>query len=332
MRTRRKAALVNVEQALDYTMQPSMPLLFGGDAALQSERQRNEEALKALLDAFAASEDPGFSFDVVRKLADRNRSLCDKIGEDRLRNLNSVALNRGLSDADICQGIAALQQRPAAEVEREVRGDRDAFAIAYVSAPVRGTVIGIDIETTGTAPERGYIINMGLELMELTESAKPFAGGERFYGLPEEPYRTSGVPLTNIHGITWGDVEGKIPFRQDAEGQAALLSLMERYPIMAHNASFEDSWFRLHLDGYAEARRAGKIAVIDSRDICRKLDGEVAALPRESAPASLENWARRRGTLAVDEKERHLGLADADLMLKTVQAEFLRKNMFTPRS
>ncbi len=107
---------------------------------------------------------------------------------------------------------------------------------------------------------------------------------------------------------------------------------MKRYPIMAHNAAFEDSWFRLHLNGYAEARRAGQIAVIDSRDICRRLDGEVAALPRESAPASLENWARRRGTLAQDEKERHLGLADADLMLRTVQAEFSRKNMFSPRS
>ena len=87
---------VNVEQALDYTMQPSMPLLFGGDAALQSERQRNEEALRALLDAFTGDEDPGFPFDVVRELADRNRALCDQIGEEKLRNLNSVALARSL--------------------------------------------------------------------------------------------------------------------------------------------------------------------------------------------------------------------------------------------
>lgn len=84
----------------------------------------------------------------------------------------------------------------------------------------------------------------------------------------------------------------------------------------------------LHLDGYAEARRAGKIRVIDSRDICRKLDNEVATLPRESSPASLENWARRRGTLASNEAERHLGLDDTDLMLRTVQAEFNLKSMF----
>ena len=323
---------MNVEQALEYTLQPSMPLLFGGDAALQSERQQNEEALRALIAAYATEENPGFSFDVVRGLADRNRSLCDQIGEAQLRNLNSVALARGLSDAEICQGIAALQHRDPADVEREVAGDRNAFAVAYVKERVQGTVIGIDIETTGTAPERGYIINMGLELMELTETAKPFAGGERFYGLPEVPYRTSGVPLTEIHGITWDDVEGKVPFRTDKAAQASLLDLMKRFPVMAHNAAFEDSWFKLHLDGYAEARRAGEVVVVDSRDICRRLDGEVAALPRESSPASLENWARRRGTLSADEKERHLGLADADLMLRTVQAEFARKNMFSPRS
>ncbi len=51
-------------------------------------------------------------------------------------------------------------------------------------------------------------------------------------------------------------------------------------------------------------------------------------LPRESAPASLQNWARRRGTLAADANEQHLGLDDTDLMLRTVQAEFNGKNMF----
>ena len=39
--------------------------------------------------------------------------------------------------------------------------------------------------------------------------------------------------------------------------------------------------------------RAGKIIVIDSHHICRFVDGEVRTLPRESAPASLQNWARR---------------------------------------
>ena len=76
---------------------------------------------------------------------------------------------------------------------------------------------------------------------------------------------------------------------------------MKKIPFMAHNAAFEDSWFMFNIDGYAEARKAGKIIVIDSRDICRRLDPEIRSLPRESSPAALENWARRRHTLAADE-------------------------------
>ena len=36
----------------------------------------------------------------------------------------------------------------------------------------------------------------------------------------------------------------------------------------------------------------------------------------------------RRGTLAPDANEQHLGLDDTDLMLRTVQAEFNLKNLF----
>ena len=134
---------------------------------------------------------------------------------------------------------------------------------------------------------------------------------------------TSGEVL--LHGER---IDGKKPFRENKELQKQLLKLMKKYPYMAHNAAFEDSWFKIHLDGYAEARRAGKIIVIDSRQICRSLDADVRSLPRESAPAALENWARRRGTLAADANEQHLGLDDTDLMLRTVQAEFNLKNLF----
>lgn len=47
---------------------------------------------------------------------------------------------------------------------------------------------------------------------------------------------------------------------------------------MAHNAAFEDSWFMLHIDGYAEARKEGKIVPIDTREICRRLDPEFRSL------------------------------------------------------
>ena len=319
---------MNVQQALEYQRQPFIPMFIYGDYdAMESERQKGEEALKVLAAEYFANPEAGFDFDVITDLADRNRELCDQIGEQRLRNVTPATLARSLSDDDTCAAIGKMQGRGAKAVAREVRGDRNAFAVAYVRKPIKGTVLGIDIETTGRAPERGYIINVGWEIMELTSTAEPHDAEAHYCGLPDI-YRDGDVPLSNIHHITWDDIDGKKPFREDKALQKQLLKLMKKYPYMAHNAAFEDSWFKIHLDGYAEARRAGKIVVIDSRDICRKLDNEVATLPRESAPASLENWARRRGTLAADANEQHLGLDDTDLMLRTVQAEFNRKSMF----
>lgn len=319
---------MNAQQALEYSMQPFIPMFIYGDYdAMESERQKGEEALKALVDEWKTNDNPGFGFDVILDLADRNRELCDQIGEGRLRNLSSPMLSRGLSDADMCQAIAKMQGRTAAGVAKEVRGDRDAYSVAYVRKPIKGTVLGIDIETTGRAPERGYIINVGWELMDLTSNAEPHDAEAHYCGIPDM-YREAGVPLSEIHHIEWSTLEGRTPFRQDTQLQKTLLKLMKKYPYMAHNAAFEDSWFMMHLPGYAELRRAGKITIIDSRHICRSLDSEVNTLPRESAPASLENWARRRGTLAADANEQHLGLDDTDLMLRTVQAEFNRKNMF----
>ena len=295
---------MNVSQALEYERQPFIPMFIYGDhGAMESERQKGEEALKVLeTEYFTAEGDPSFDFATVRDLADRNRDLCDQIGEARLRNVTPATLSRGLSDAD-------------------------ALGVAYARKPIQGTVLGIDIETTGRAPERGYIINVGWEIMELTSDAVPHDAEAHYCGLPDI-YRGEDVPLSNIPHITWDDIDGKKPFRENKELQKQLLKLMKKYPYMAHNAAFEDSWFKIHLDGYAEARRAGKIIVIDSRQICRSLDADVRSLPRESAPAALENWARRRGTLAADASEQHLGLDDTDLMLRTVQAEFNLKNLF----
>ena len=118
------------------------------------------------------------------------------------------------------------------------------------------------------------------------------------------------------------------PLRQNPKMQKAILAALTAFPYMAHNAAFEDSWFMLNVDGYAEARaRPAKIVPIDTRDICRRVDPEVRLLPRETHPATLENWARRRGTLSKNEKERHLGPRTI-LMLATVQAEFSERKMF----
>ena len=79
---------MNTQQALEYSMQPFIPMFIfgGGYEMVESERLRSEEALKALVDEWNANPEPSFGYDVIMGLADSNRELCDHVGETRLRN------------------------------------------------------------------------------------------------------------------------------------------------------------------------------------------------------------------------------------------------------
>ncbi len=321
---------MNLAQAIEHASTLFVPeFLFGfDDANLNAERDTNEQAIKMLHDDWFAAEKPAFSYDLVRELADRNRTLCDNLGAEAIGDARSVNLARSLSDDDVLRGIAALQHRKPETILKEIERSNSTLGVAYALKPMKGTVLGIDIETSSREPDRGYIINVGFELMDLNgdNSGEPYDAVSLFCGMPE-CYAQTGVPLEEIHHITWDQIKDAEQFREDKGLQKRLLKLMTKYPYMAHNAAFEDAWFMLHLDGYAEARKAGKIIPVDTRNICRELDPEVRKLPFDSHPAALENWARRRGTLAADQSERHLGLEDTDLMLRTVYAEFRERNL-----
>ncbi|MBR3314504.1 MAG: 3'-5' exonuclease [Atopobiaceae bacterium] len=320
---------MNLQQAIEHANVFVLPAFLTDDRARTLEREKNEEAIGILRDAWMSAplgSEP-FSFDLVRALANRNRELCDLIGEERLRNARGTSLAQRLPDDDIVRSAAALQHRDIADVRRAAGPGLRDMGVAYIQSPVSGMVGGVDIETTSRYPDRGYIINVGLEFVQLGPKSRAKRGYYAYCGMPEQ-YAQTGVPLANIHQITWKDLKGKAPFRQNHELQHALLSAFETFPYLAHNAAFEDSWFMLQLDGYAESRKAGRIVVVDTRDICRRIDPEVRTLPHDAHPAALETWARRRKTLKANEKERHLGLDDVDLMFRTVQAEFAERNMF----
>ena len=320
---------MDINQAIEHANAFVIPGLLVDDQSIIGEVNKNCDAIKTLLDAWKEAplgQEP-VEFSVIQQLADRTRSLCDTYGVERLRNHRGVGLSRGLSNDDLAAAVAKMQRRRPKAVFKTAGPLLNDLHIAYVEKSVSGTILGIDIETTSRFPELGYIVNVGFEFWNLGRNTVAVEPHTAYFGIPEM-YKEKGVPLADIHQITWKDVEGKKSFRDDKKAQEALLATMKKIPFMAHNAAFEDSWFMFNIDGYAEARKAGKIIVIDSRDICRRLDPEIRSLPRESSPAALENWARRRHTLAADEKERHLGLEDVDLMIRTVQAEFADHNMF----
>ena len=319
---------MNLSDAISHASTIFMPeFLFGADEAmLLGERTANEEAIRLLTEEYFANPNPGFEFDLVIDLADRNRSLCDMMGPESVQADRSRNLANHLSDDDILRGVAALQHRNVEKVAKEIEGMNATKGVLYGSKPAKGTFVGIDIETTSTSPDRGYIVNIGWQVMKLAEDAEPTESVSTYCGLPDQ-YAETGVPLAEIHKITWEDVAGKKQFREDADLQKQLLKTLKAHPFMAHNAAFEDSWLMLHLNGYAEARKAGKIVPIDTRDICRALDPEVRFLSWEAKPASLEAWAQRRGVLAADEEERHLGLDDVALMFRTLIAELQERNL-----
>lgn len=319
---------MNLQQALEHANMFTFPGLVSSPEELDAERRMNEEAIALLNDAWktAPKGKEQFSYDLVRNLADRNRELCDRIGEERLRDVPGINLPRRLSDKSIIAGIARLQGRSIQEVTASAGANLADVAFAYAEKGVSGYVLGVDIETTSRDPDRGYIVNLGLAIMKLAVGAEPQQGHSAYFGIPDI-YAETGVPLAEIHHIAWEDVAGKKPFTSDTKAHKALLKAFSALPVLAHNAAFEDAWFMLSLPGYAEARKAGKIVIVDTRDICRKIDSDVRLLPRESSPATLQNWALRRGTLKPGEKERHLGLDDVFLMLRTVREEFSLHNM-----
>ena len=188
---------MNLAQALEVAGAISLPGFFSDEAALNQERLANEEALALLVETWRAAplgHEP-FSFDLVLTLADKNRAVCDAIGADRLRDVPSPILERRLSDEDLCRAVAWLQKRPLEDVVREAGPEARDLGIAYIAAPVSGTVCGFDIETTSKDPVRGYIVNAGVALMELTPKAKPKNAYAAYFGIPDR-YAETGVPLS----------------------------------------------------------------------------------------------------------------------------------------
>lgn len=170
---------MNFAQAFEHANAAVFPGFLTDDASLDDERRKNEEAIVALIQEWEAAPlgDEPCSFDTVLELADRNREICDIFGEERLRTEPSLNLPRRLSDADLVHGVAVLQKRRKDSPVARIAGpDLTDLGIAFLDKPIKGTVVGLDIETTATAPDRGYILNLGFAFMDLTPTALPSAG------------------------------------------------------------------------------------------------------------------------------------------------------------
>lgn len=198
------------------------------------------------------------------------------------------------------------------------------------------TVMGIDIETTGTDPARVYIIDVGFEFMNMISPRPADAPSEYAY---EQPYYDAGdaygqarlsfgvTPANARHGndlireLTGIDVRERGMgeyrlFDEWPEAQTGLLARLTQQPYVAHNATFEHNFFMLNVAGYAEAYRAGRVTIIDTLPMSRQWDpGSTPDADHPYGDNTLEAYAKRQGALASEHDERHLGLEDAHIML-----------------
>ncbi|QOL33143.1 DNA polymerase III subunit epsilon [Bifidobacterium eulemuris] len=198
------------------------------------------------------------------------------------------------------------------------------------------TVMGVDIETTGTDPARAYIIDVGFEFMNMASPRPADATTAHIY---EQPYYDAGdaygqarlsfgVTKANarhgnalIRDLTGIDVRERGTgeyrlFDEWPEAQTGLLARLTQQPYVAHNATFEHNFFMLNVAGYAEAYRAGRVTIIDTLPMSRQWDP--GSTPDENHPYgdnTLEAYAKRQGSLDPARAERHLGLEDAHIML-----------------
>ncbi len=268
------------------------------------------------------------------------RRKAERFQREASSSLMAQASLSGITDGGSATGVAK---------ETAPRKSASDWRNVYLPGRDIDTVMGIDIETTGTDPARTYIIDVGFEYMNLA-SPRPEDGnngnggnngnnanGDYAYEQPDyvagDAYGQSrlsfgvtarcarvGNPfiakLTGIDIRDRGPASGHRLFDEWQAAQSGLLQRLMQQPYVAHNATFEHGFFMLNVAGYAEAYRAGDIVIVDTMPMSRQWDpGSEATPDHPYGDNTLDAYAKRQGALAPDRSERHLGLEDAHIML-----------------
>lgn len=275
--------------------------------------------------------------EILQARAERRKALRER--REAGASLASRANLSGMSGPE--SGAPEQASDGGAKDARRVNANKPDWRDAYLPGRDIDTVMGVDIETTGTDPARDHIIDAGFEFMNMVSPrpegvasdyayacASYVAGGaygqaRLAFGVPEAAAKAGNPFIASLTGIDVSSrsaAEGWRVFDEWPEAQAGLLRRLVAQPYVAHNATFEHGFFMLTLAGYAEAYRAGDVTIVDTLPMSRQWDP--SSKPDEEHPYgdnTLESYARRQGVLADGDKERHLGLEDAHIMLEAMR-------------
>lgn len=207
----------------------------------------------------------------------------------------------------VFQEVAALEETLGRPLEAEDNQCLLVGMFAEHNPEFRDTpLIGVDIETSRASPRTGRIIETGIVRLEAGKSPKIVYS--ELHGVSDRVLRGTGVGFKEVHGISPSDLNDRMHFEDD-EVQKTVLDYLMSGIMVAHNAGFEDRFFVANLQGYAEARDAGKIRILDTRVLATFL------MP-ETADSSLNSFAEDNG---VPYEGAHAAAADALMMMKALQ-------------
>ena len=179
-------------------------------------------------------------------------------------------------------------------------------------------LIGIDIETNHAAVKKGRIIETGIVQLNADGTTQTLFSS--VHGLPKVALEGLGSGDISIHRITAEMIDGSKAF-DDEETQSEILAHLKSGVIVAHNAGFEDRFLTVNLAGYAEARDAGEIRILDTKELTSRF-------MLDSENNSLQSFAEDNGVPYVG---AHAATADTLMMmlaLRKFQETLFKKGKF----
>lgn len=243
-----------------------------------------------------------------------NSSLKNK---EKQEIFAEVATMRGCAPAAVQSEFLSTFDKTKASDSNYVRGQ---LRQLYVETAKKGDLpdyVGIDIETAGSHPLSGSIIEYGASVRSgyaaggaADRPSAELGKTSKLYGLSKKALLARGTGLIDVHGISESQIAKKRTFLNPEEGEAVLNQLTQVGTMMAHNAPFEKRWLSTHVPGFADALKRGKIRILDTRVLSKRLLPDV---PNNT----LESFTARYG-IAYD--NAHRAYNDAEMMSQAYES------------
>lgn len=301
------------------------------------EYRQYEFTMTPELRAEAAANLAGAKAFNEERIARSNGTWVEKA--PRARGWSSGALNSSLSNREkkeIFEEVATLRGTTARSVAKEFganfKKEEQANDKEYIAKQLRNLYVntakmdslpsytGIDLETSGSQPTSGSIIEYGASTRAgyASDSVAGMAAAEvakhsQLYGLSKKALLARGTGNIEVHGINESQIAKKRQFSNPQEGERVLATLRASGYMLAHNASFERRWLNTYVAGFADSVKHGKIKIIDTMKLSKKLSSS------STVNDKLETFTARYGVPYVNS---HRAYADAKMMCRALENMF----------